>query len=279
MEYSLPIKDFQPPSRESFKNALAPLIWYFNPKVFGLEDLRLGEKYLLVGNHSLYGGIDCPLSLGILYIETGIFPRGMGDHLHFSIPRWRDLCLRLGSVPGTRENCASLMEDGQCIVVYPGGGREVCKRKGESYKLIWKQRTGFVRLAIQFGYKIIPVASVGADNSFSILFDSDDFRNSAIGRQLFKNDAIAKWLRNGDVIPPLARGLGPTIIPRPERYYFSFGKPIDTKPWAGKHDDNKALFKIRGLVENALNEQIRELLHHREQDRDAGLVRRLLTRL
>lgn len=273
------IQSFQPPARETFKKNIAPLIWYFNPKVFGLEGLTLGERYLFVGNHSLYGGVDCPLSMAILYIETGIFPRGLGDHLHFAIPLLRDLFLQLGAVPGTRENCAALMEAGHCPLVYPGGGREVCKRKGEAYKLIWKQRTGFVRLALQYGYRIVPVASVGADNSFTILFDAEDFRNTAIGKRLFEVDSLRTWLRDGEALPPLARGLGLTLLPRPERYYFSFGKPIDTTHWAGKYEDNKTLFKVREVVQNSLSNQIRELLHYREQDTDVSAIRRFLTRL
>jgi hypothetical protein len=32
------------------------------------------------------------------------------------------------------------------------------KRKGEHYKLIWKERVGFARLAIEHGIPIVPVA-------------------------------------------------------------------------------------------------------------------------
>ena len=37
------------------------------------------------------------------------------------------------------------MERGEAILVFPGGGREVMKRKDEDYVLIWKERLGFVR--------------------------------------------------------------------------------------------------------------------------------------
>ncbi len=273
------ILDFNPPSQKLVSRAFAPMIKYFNPKVFGMEHLTKGEKYLFVGNHSIYGGADCPLGFAILYINTGIIPRGMGDHYHFLIPGWRELLVSVGAVRGTRENCATLMEAGECVVVYPGGGREVCKRKGEAYKLIWKDRTGFVRLAIEYGYKIVPLASVGADNSFSILFDANDFLDSRLGRQLTKVSAVKKFLREGEAVMPIARGLGPTLIPRPERYYFTFGKPIDTSDFAGRHDDKQTRLQLRKIVEDALYSQIQELLHYREQDTDKGLLRKLLTRL
>ena len=34
------------------------------------------------------------------------------------------------------------------IIVYPGGGRETCKRKSELHQLTWKDRTGFAAAII-----------------------------------------------------------------------------------------------------------------------------------
>ena len=44
---------------------------------------------------------------------------------------WRDFLAGFGAVDGTRENCAALMREGESILVYPGGAREVFKRKSE----------------------------------------------------------------------------------------------------------------------------------------------------
>ncbi len=58
-------------------------------------------------------------------------------------------------------------------MVFPGGGREVNKRKNERYKLVWKNRLGFARLAIQHAYPIVPFASVGAEHGIDIVLDTD----------------------------------------------------------------------------------------------------------
>ena len=58
---------------------------------------------------------------------------------------------------------SALMRAGQHLMVFPGGQREVFKRKNEAYRLIWKERIGFVTLAAAFGYSIVPFASLGAD--------------------------------------------------------------------------------------------------------------------
>jgi 1-acyl-sn-glycerol-3-phosphate acyltransferase len=44
-----------------------------------------------------------------------------------------------------------MMEAGETLLVYPGGGREVTKGRGTNYKLLWEGRTGFVRMAIKHG--------------------------------------------------------------------------------------------------------------------------------
>ena len=126
---------------------------------------------LLAGNHTIYGVLDIPmLALGV-YEETGRVVRGLGDDNHFAVPVWRDILTRLGAVRGTRENCGRLFEAGEAVLVFPGGGREVFKHKGERYKLVWKERVGFARLAIQYGVPIVPFASVGVEDMFEIVLE------------------------------------------------------------------------------------------------------------
>ena len=65
-----------------------------------------------------------------------------------------------------------MMENGEHIMVFPGGSREVCKHKGEAYKLVWRNHLGFAHMAIEFGYDIIPVASIGGEETYEILWDA-----------------------------------------------------------------------------------------------------------
>jgi hypothetical protein len=41
------------------------------------------------------------------------------------------------------------MRDHQTILVFPSGSREVFKRRGQQYQLLWRERMGFARLAIE----------------------------------------------------------------------------------------------------------------------------------
>ena len=158
-----------------------PWHWLTAPKSIGIEQVPDRGPLLFVGNHTIFGVLDAPMMFFELYTKRGIFLRSLGDHLHFRIPLWRDLLRRFGVVDGTRENCAQLMRAGESILVFPGGGREVAKRKGEKYKLIWKNRVGFARMAIRFGCPIVPFAAVGAEDAFDILLDANDLMASPLG--------------------------------------------------------------------------------------------------
>ena len=83
-------------------------------------------------------------------------------------------------VRGTRDNVRALMRDRQTILVFPGGSREVNKRRGQQYQLLWRERIGFARLAIEHAYPIVPFAAVRADDMLDVVVD----RNTLIYGQL-----------------------------------------------------------------------------------------------
>lgn len=217
------------------------------------------------------GVLDVPLMVLGLHERRGVLVRSLGDHLHFKVPLWRDLLTRFGTVDGTRENCESLMRAGEPILVFPGGGREVFKHKGEQYHLIWKSRVGFAALAIKHGYPIVPFAAVGAEECYDILIDSDEMRHSPIG------PLLERLAPRPDEIPPLVRGIGP--LPRPQRFYFYFGTPIDTTRYAGRHADQAACMRLRTRVQKAIEGGIKFLLNERKRDPQSTLPARLLGRL
>ena len=157
------ILGFKPPSLATLRLWLAPARAWHRPSFVGVERVDPSRPTFFVGNHTLYGVQDVPHILFELYRAHGIFPRALAERAHFAFPMWRDLLTAFGCVKGTRENCRALMPAGQHLMVFPGGTREVFKRKNEAYRLIWKERVGFVQLAAAFGYQIAPFASLGAD--------------------------------------------------------------------------------------------------------------------
>jgi 1-acyl-sn-glycerol-3-phosphate acyltransferase len=264
--------DWPVPSPEAMKATaalLAPWRWLTAPRFFGMDGIPRDGAFLLAGNHTLFAVLDAPLMIFGIYEETGVFVHSLGDHIHFELPVWRDLLANFGVVDGTRENCRALMRAGRPLLVYPGGGREVCKRRGEKYRLLWGERMGFARLAVEHGYPIIPFAAVGAEETYEIVADADDLLSSPLG-PLFRRLAPRP-----DLMPPIVRGVGPTAIPRPERFYFHFGEPIRTAHLVGRESDDAVCLDVREQVRAAVEFGVELLLYEREHDPSRGLLSRL----
>lgn len=272
--------DFTPPSRAFAKQFIKPFKFYFDPQFYGLDELDVSRPALYVSNHTVWGVLD-GYPFGIeLYLRKGILLRALTDSLHHKLPYWRELITeKMGMVEASRANCSELMKQGESILVFPGGTREVCKKKGEAYELKWSDRTGFVRMAISHGYDIIPVAAVGAEEAFSIVKDANDFfDNNLIGKLLRKTGLSKNLLKDGDLFPPTVKGIGNTVFPRPEKLYFAFGKRISTKRYKSKIEDPETLQLVKQKVELALLKQFKSLFEIRENDKDIHLIRKLLTR-
>jgi 1-acyl-sn-glycerol-3-phosphate acyltransferase len=256
-----------PPTAETLGRVLRllePARRLVNPKVYGEENLPRGGA-LLVGNHTLIGLLDAPLLCAELW-ERGIRVRTLGNHAHFKLPRWRDLLMSVGVVPGTPATAEALMRRGETLLVFPGGGREVAKRKGEKYQLIWENRMGFARLAVKHGYPIVPFATVGAEDALDVVVDTDHRFLKPVHR-LFE-----KMSGSPDLFP-IVKGIGPTPIPRPERQYYWFGEPIETAAVAAT--DDRAVGRLRDQTKAAIEQGIEFLLGEQRADPNRSVLRRL----
>ena len=239
---------------------LEPWRRYVRPVFVGMERVPVHTRPLLfVGNHTLYGVLDVPLLFAELYARHGIFPHALGDHVPFRIPGWRAVISSFGVVDGTRENAARLLSRGEPVLVFPGGGREVAKRKGEKYALLWKERLGFARLAIEHGATIVPFSAVGAEEAYDIAYDANDLFASLLGplaRRLPVRDAV--WF-------PLSLGLAGTPFPKRERFYFEIGHPIDARRYGADAQEANCR-ALRDEARHAVQQGIDSLLALRHSD-------------
>lgn len=243
---------------------------WFRPRIFNAE--RIPDRpCLFIGNHALFG-LDGFVILPIMLEEHGRFLRPMGDRFLFSQPRIGKALLRRGGTMGHPDVARALMAHDQDVLVFPGGAHEAVKSSRDRYTLQWKDRLGFVRLAAEAGYTIVPFGLVGPDEFYEYLLDSDEVI-SLLGK-------LGLWSegQRRDAIPPLLRGAFGSILPRPQACFLSFGEPLElptpTKRPAGK----QRLLGWRRTVAERIEEEIAAMLLERERQRaDLGFFRRLAT--
>lgn len=246
----------------------------FDPQLLHIDRINKKRPSVFIANHGPFGW-ESSLLPTLIRERTGMFPRLLADGFLMKGPLEEPL-MNLGLVLANRKVCAALMEAGESLLVFPGGSREGSKRRGSQYKLLWEGRTGFVRMAIEHGFTITPVATVGPDEMWDIRLDGSDIEGTWVESLLKK--VMAKDY-SPDLIPPIPSGLLGTIIPRPERFYIAFGEPYDTRRHAGRENDKRVLNKIRKTMQEDVEELIKEALLERTQRRhEMHWVRRMLTR-
>ncbi|BBY62534.1 lysophospholipid acyltransferase family protein [Mycolicibacterium helvum] len=256
----------QPPRVRALRRALgslsdtvSPAVDLLQPYVEGTENLPRDGRCLLVGNHT-QGGMEVFLISHFVRRAIGTQVRPLAER---GIGKIRgpfgDVAAAFGAVVGSPENALELMRRDQTILVFPGGGREIAKFKGEENTFNWRGRSGFARVAITGGYPIVPVGLVGSDEMYHSLIS----RDSRLGRlSLAASEMITG---RADTPMPLMRGIGPTLVPRPQRMYLRFGIPVSTTKPAGVSDDDWVA-TVKQTTQTSLETTLSDLLKIRADD-------------
>ncbi len=244
---------------EIIADRAAPVVDLCRPYVDGLANLPADGRFLLVGNHT-QAGTEAILIPYFVRRVIGDRVRPLADR-NFGNMRGPagELFAAAGAVVGAPETARQLMRHDEPILVFPGGGREIAKYKGEEYTLLWQGRAGFARLAVEHNYPIVPAALVGGDDVYRSLIT----RDSRWGR--LSQGLAEKLSGRSDVALPLMRGIGPTLIPRPQRMYLRFAKPIDTSRPA-RISNETWIATIKKNTQQSLEQTLGELMTIRNSD-------------
>lgn len=262
-------------AKELHRKLYSAYKFLFSPTIVGRD--RIPDRpVLLVGNHSTLA-LDVPLIQAAFVDAADRLPFAMADKVLFANRTTRGMLAKQGGILGHPDVCSAMMNKGKDLLVFPGGSNEVNKPVAERYQLKWKERYGFVRLALDHGYSILPVATVGPDEFFGRYMEGPEWFNSRLGRFLVRRGILDANMRQ-DLLPPIPRGMWGTLLPRPQRVYVSFGDVIDLSSENGSSTDTALLQKIRSQVAESIEHQISSLLLMRvQQSGNGGWLRRLLT--
>jgi 1-acyl-sn-glycerol-3-phosphate acyltransferase len=244
---------------ETVGDGLGPLVDLYRPYVDGLQSLPRDGRFLLVGNHT-QSSVEALLTSYFVRraIGTRVRPLAVRDMGQMRGPAG-DLVAAYGAVVGAPETARELMRHNETILVFPGGGREIAKFKGEEYTLRWQGRSGFARLSVENNYPIVPVGLVGGDDVYRSLTTRE-------GRWGQLSQGLTEKLSGRtDMALPLMRGIGPTLIPRPQRMYLRFAAPIDTtKPT--RVSEEKWVAAVKQNTQESLELTLADLLVVRSSD-------------
>jgi 1-acyl-sn-glycerol-3-phosphate acyltransferase len=149
-----------------------PRLWmaaslYFRAGVRGLQNIPEEGPVLLVGNHS-GGNVTPDTHVFTLAFSTyfGVERRfhQLAHNLVLSFPGLGWL-RKYGTVAATPRNAERALDGGAALLVYPGGDYEVHRPSWESATVDFGGRKGFIRLAKEKGVPIVPVVSVGGQET------------------------------------------------------------------------------------------------------------------
>jgi 1-acyl-sn-glycerol-3-phosphate acyltransferase len=265
----------KPPQGLLLESVYQTLKLAFKPTLFKQENIPDGPC-LFVANHALFA-LDGMMFLPLMLHDHGRFIRSMSDKALWNDVS-KDILINSGGIIGDPRVCSALMENGNDLLVFPGGAYEACKTKAESYKLMWKERYGFIKLAATYGYTIMPVAFVGPDEFYSHRIEGQDIPNTLMGK-LMRNLGVLNDNTRTDILPPIPSGVLGILIPKPHPVYIQFGEAVDLSDFEGKTLTTKQLQTFRSRVATEIETGLSDLLEVRDKEKsNQSSLRRWLTR-
>ena len=221
--------------------------YYFRTECHDVENVPRG-RVLLVANHAGQLPFDAfMLSIAMLLeAEPPRIVRGMGEFWIPRIPWFNVIAARGGMLVGTPQNCVSLLEAGECVMVFPEGVRGMNKPFSERYRL-QRMGLGFMRLALETDTPIVPVGIVGSEEQ------QPGVTNLPRLGRLFGMPAF-----------PITLGfpwLGPLgLLPLPVKYHLYFGEPMRFEGTPTDEDASieEKVDEVRRAISNLLERGRRE---------------------
>lgn len=239
---------FSPEKSKLYYSLAYHISRYFRPLVHGISNIPAG-RVLVVPNHSgqlpldgLVIAVSC-----LLHADPPRILRAMAERWFPTLPFVSEAFSRSGVVLGDPINCRNLLEAENAILVFPEGARGSGKTWDHRYQLVAFGR-GFMRLALQTGSPIVPVAVIGGEESIISL------HNASRLSRLLKTPYFP--------LSPLLPVLGPlAYLPLPVRFHVYFGEPMH---FSGPFDDE----------DEAIDEKVNQVKDRVQQMIDQGLTNR-----
>jgi len=213
-EYAFDDQGFSPDFVKQNALPLALLYeYYFRVRTVDIDRVPKG-RVLLVANHAgqlPFDGMMLSMAM-LLKGEPPRIARAMAEYWVSELPFVSVAAARGGSLVGTPRNCTSMLESGECVMVFPEGVRGMNKLYEDRYKLM-RFGLGFMRLALETNTPIVPVSIIGSEEQ------QPGLANLSRIASLLGMPALP--------VPPTFPLFGPLgLLPLPVKYHIYFGEPL-----------------------------------------------------
>jgi 1-acyl-sn-glycerol-3-phosphate acyltransferase len=236
----VPVADLDERDPDYIRESL-PRLWllaslYFRAEVRGLGNVPEEGPVLLVGNHS--GGNLTP--------DTGVFTLAfstyfgverafyqLAHNLVLSMPGLSFL-RKYGTVAASPDNARKALRAGAAVLVYPGGDYEVHRPSWQGRRVDFGGRKGFLRLALEERVPIVPVVSIGGQETALFLSRGERLAKGLRLDKLFRLKVLPISLA-----PPWGINVGDMFghVPLPAKITVEALPPIDLRREFGDDPD------------------------------------------
>jgi len=236
-----------------------PLLWmlstfYFRAEVRDLGNVPADRPVLLVGNHSG----------GNVIVDTFVFSLAfstffgverpfhqLAHNLAIAWPFAGEMLRKSGTMSASQEHAEEALAGGAPVLVYPGGDWETHRPSWESSKIDFAGRKGFIRLALDAGVEIVPVVSIGGQET--ALFLS---RGSSLAKALRLDKLLRLKVLPISIALPWGLNVGDFAghIPLPAKITIEVLPPIDLEREFGPDPDVDEIYAhVTAQMQEALD--------------------------
>ncbi len=232
---------------------------------------------LFVGNHSGIGIADVLCLLGGWLAHTKGRRRfvGMMHKMFIQTPVVGHIAAAFGAVPANPDNAKAALRRGYDVATFPGGDLDSCRPFTEARRVVFGGRRGYVRLALETGVPIVPVATIGSHFTYTLLPGGAAIARITRMKQWGRCEKfplvlgtlvalLVAALALANVVPwwlvPVAVLLA--LVPNPVRVTSAFLPPIDvTSATAHITNESERIEAAHAMVHEALSKAVATMQH------------------